>query len=223
MGPVAMDRVADRAADSRVIRENVVAAESVINESDLIGRAREGDIDSFSRLVELYQERAIRTAYSILGNMEDARDQAQEAFLKAYQRLSDFKVQSRFYTWFYRILVNTCKDFLRKKKVRGFVMLWTGRGEEEGDRPFPDAVDESPGADEALMSRELTGEIHRALERLPLQQRTAFALRYLDGFSVAETAESMDLSEGAVKAHLWQAGQKMKKILDVHRPDGGLK
>ncbi|HTL70214.1 MAG TPA: RNA polymerase sigma factor [Candidatus Eisenbacteria bacterium] len=190
------------------------------NETDLLARAREGDIDAFSRLVELYQERAIRTAYAILGDMEDARDQAQEAFVKAYRSLSDFKVQSRFYTWFYRILLNTCKDHLRKKKVRGFVRLWTGRTDED-EAELPDAPDDAPDAAETLMGRELSAEIQKALESLPLQQRTAFALRYYEGLSVLETAESMDLSEGAVKAHLWQAGQKMKKILDAWRPDGG--
>lgn len=184
------------------------------NEAQLIAQAQRGDVKSFSELVEAYQARAIRTAYSIIGNMEDARDIAQEAFVKAFERLEFFKAESRFYTWFYRILVNGCKDFLRKRKVRGFVLLCIGRPKDtDGEEPALDVADPAKTARQNLLDDEMSAQIRRALERLPIQQRTAFSLRYLEGLSIEDVAESMGLSAGAVKAHLWQGGQKLKNFL----------
>jgi RNA polymerase sigma-70 factor (ECF subfamily) len=73
---------------------------TINNEKDLVSKAQDGDVRSFSALVEFYQERAIRTARSFVGNLEDARDLAQEAFVKAYGKLDRFDGRSRFYTWF---------------------------------------------------------------------------------------------------------------------------
>ena len=183
-------------------------------EAVFIEEARGGNASSFSALVELYQERAVRTANSFVGNLEDARDIAQEAFVKAYENLSKFGGQSRFYTWFYRILVNTCKDFLRKKKIRQTFSFWLGPEQEEDSLdPLSNVPDPSRNASENLLDRELGGSIMEALETLPTRQKSVFILRYLEGMSLNEIAETLSISLGAVKANLWQAGQKMKAIL----------
>ena len=184
-----------------------------LKEAAFIEDARGGNASSFSALVELYQERAIHTANSFVGNLEDARDVAQEAFVKAYQNLSGFGGQSRFYTWFYRILINTCKDFLRKKKLRQNFSFWFGREEEEDMDPISNVADPSPDASEELLNRELGASILTAVETLPDRQKNVFVLRYLEGMSLNEIAETLTISVGAVKANLWQAGQKMKAIL----------
>lgn len=186
-----------------------------IKEAAYIEEARSGNAGSFSALVELYQERAIHTANSFVGNFEDARDIAQEAFVKAYQNLSGFDGRSRFYTWFYRILVNACKDFLRRKKIRQTVSFWLGRPEDEDDAPDPSAniPDPSRSPSQMLADRELGASILEAVEKLPGRQKSVFILRYLEGMSLNEIAETLSLSLGAVKAHLWQAGQKMKSSL----------
>ncbi len=181
-------------------------------ESALIEEARNGNISSFSKLVEIYQERAVHIAYSILGNFEDAHDMAQEAFVKAYENLQSFRADSRFYTWFYRILVNMCKDFLRKKKVRQHLSFWFHRTDDEDD-PLMNIAGQTKTAAENLMNSELGNEIFKAIDKLPAQQRNAFSLRYLEGLSLEEIAETMGLSLGAVKANIWQAGQKMQKLL----------
>ncbi len=185
----------------------------IFNEETLLQSARNGDLRAFSGLVELYQERAVRVAYSFTGDYEDARDLAQEAFVKAYEKLGNFEGTSRFYTWFYRILANHCKDFLRKKKVRRLISLGLFKNEEGERDPVADVPAGSRGADEALLDAELGSKISQALEKLPFQQKSAFILRYLEGLSLQEVAESMDLSVGAVKAHLWHAAGKMKKML----------
>ncbi len=190
-------------------------------ELTLIEAARKGDVRSFSALVEIYQERAVHSAYSFLGNYEDARDLAQEAFVKAYEGLGSFKAESRFYTWFYRILANTCKDFLRKKKLRQDLSFWFHRdGDGESD-PLENIAGHAKNALENVTNRELGDEIMKAVEKLPFQQRSAFNLRYLEGLSLDEIAAAMGLSLGAVKATLWQAGQKMRKFLVGFAPTGG--
>ncbi len=185
-------------------------AEPAVTEAELIVRARTGDLKAFTALVESHQARAVRAAYSFTGNFEDARDLSQEAFVKAYENLSQFKAESRFYTWFYRILSNTCKDFLRKRKVRSVITFWTGRAEDRAEQKIADV---SADAGETLLNRELGEEIYRAMDRLPARQKDAFMLRYLEGLSLDEISGGMGLSVGAVKAHLWQAASKMKKYL----------
>lgn len=183
-------------------------------EQALIEKARSGDTGSFSALVELHQARAVHAAYSVVGNFEDARDLAQEAFVKAYEKLDGFQSESRFYTWFYRILMNTCKDFLRKQKLRRTFSFWLGK-EEEGE-PVDQAAqvpDRSENAAEAAASRDLGRLVSEALEGLPFRQRSVFALRYLEGQSLEEIAVSLDISVGAVKAHLWHACEKMRATL----------
>lgn len=204
------------------VRVELMPDQTTVSESLLILQAQGGDLKSFSALVEIYQERAVTVAYSFLGNFEDARDLAQEAFIRAHEKISTFKAESRFYTWFYRILANLCKDFLRKKKVRKTISFFTGgRDEEDREEVSARVPSRAKDAGAILVNEELGEKILKAMERLPFQQKSVFALRYLEELSLAEIAESLKLSEGAVKAHLWQAGQKMKKSLgDYLQPEG---
>jgi RNA polymerase sigma-70 factor (ECF subfamily) len=192
------------------------AAGVVLNkdqEQELIDKARGGDASSFSALVELYQERAIHTANSFLGNFEDARDIAQEAFVKAYENLDSFKRESKFYTWFYRILLNHCKDFLRKKKLRRTFSFFFSTVEEEDLDPMANVPDGGRTPGEVMADRELGSALNGALEKLPVRQKIVFVLRYLEGLSLEDISESLSITVGAVKAHLWQAGQKMRTLL----------
>ena len=146
---------------------------------------------------------------------------AQEAFVKGYESIQSFKAESRFYTWFYRILANTCKDFLRKKKVRQHLSFWFHRDGDDPEDPWVNVAGRTKNALENLENQELGDAIVKAMEKLPLQQRSTFSLRYLEGLSLEEIAATMGLSLGAVKANLWQAGQKMQKVLISFMPSGG--
>jgi RNA polymerase sigma-70 factor (ECF subfamily) len=190
----------------------------VLNESLLIEKAKKRDTAAFSALVKRHQERALHVAYSFLGNREDARDAAQEAFVKAYESLSSFKGGSQFSTWLHRILVNVCKDTLRKKIVRKNLAVTRREPDEDEEKTRAEdkVASHYPSARDQMVSRELGGAIREAMETLPPQQRSAFALRYLEGLSLAEIAETLKLSEGAVKAHVWQAAQKMQKLLSSY-------
>ncbi len=152
-------------------------------------------------------------AYALTGSWEDARDLAQEAFVKAYENLEGFKSESRFYTWFYRILSNGCKDHLRKKKVRAAISFFSGGGGETETAAEERVADRGENAKEALLNRELGGQLYAAIAKLPFRQKNVFVLRYLEGLSLREIGENMGISPGAVKAHLWQAVRKMKEAL----------
>ncbi len=197
-----------------------VPVDAAINPDLLIARARQGEMSAFSKLVELNEEKAIHTAYAFLGNMEDARDAAQESFVKAYQSLGAFKGQSQFSTWLIRIVINQCKDALRKRKSHGFFLFLKPVEKDERD-PVDTAESKFPDSRKQLMDKEIEDQVRLALETLPFQQKSVFTLRYLEGMSMEEISETLNVSVGAVKAHLWQAGQKMKKNLRHLMPEGG--
>lgn len=189
---------------------------SRFEEKQWIEKARRGDLEAFSALVHLHREKAIYTAYFILGNWEDARDAAQEAFVKAWNHIFSFKGGSLFSTWFYRILINACKDEIRKKKTR-FLFFKT---ENEGENVAADTLEQIPSSSESalnlILNQETKTVVLNSIQKLPLGQRTVFSLRYLESLSLEEIAEVENLSVGAVKAHLWQGGQKVKKDLAAY-------
>ena len=104
--------------------------------------------------------------------------------------------------------------YLRKKKVRGAISFFLRRDKETPEDSAEEKIaDVSKNAKEALLNRELGDQLYQAMDRLPFRQKSAFALRYLEGMSLEEIGQSMELSAGAVKAHLWQAARKMKEAL----------
>lgn len=193
-----------------------------MDEKELIEKAKAQDRAAFSELVKRHQEKMLHAAYSFLGNREDASDAAQEMFVKAYHSLPGFKGNSSFSTWLYRILANQCKDFLRKKNVRKNLSVSLRRDEEDTNAVLPEEKIPSAQLDalEQLESREMGSLIQEAVGTLPFQQKSVFTLRYMEGLSLQEIADSLELSEGAVKAHLWQASQKMQKRLVAFAPGG---
>lgn len=191
-------------------------------ERSWIAAARKGDKQAFSALVSRYQERAVRTAYSFLGNWEEAADQAQEAFVKAYFHLKRFKGESAFFTWFYRILINQCKDCLRRKKNRlGFSLSNQAEKEDEGERSTLEEIAGPFDTARGALDAELETEILKAKSELPPRQQMIFTLRYFEDKPLQEIADILNLSLGAVKANLWQALEKMKKYLRVYVTDAG--
>ena len=196
-------------------------AEDAAREACLIAKARAGEVAAFSILVRLHEDRAVRAAYAFTRNWEDARDIAQEAFVKAYKNLARFRGQSLFSSWLYRIIANLAKDSFRKKKVRENVNAASPWNEEREDGdPVKRMASNAPDALTETMNQELGENIQASIETLPLRQKNVFVLRYLQGLSLDEIAQALGLSVGAVKAHLWQAGQKMQKQLTVYLAGG---
>jgi RNA polymerase sigma-70 factor (ECF subfamily) len=174
-------------------------------ESGLIERAKNGERQAFDSLVDMHKEKAFGLAFSFIGNVEDAKDVLQEAFVKAYVGIINFRGSSSFYTWFYRILVNQCKDFLRKKRARSGVFLDPLPSLEEDGDNAPEAVDSSPGPSQMALNSETRQLINEAVSGLPEKQKAVFILKHIQGMKLNEIADVVGCSESTAKVHLFRA------------------
>jgi RNA polymerase sigma-70 factor (ECF subfamily) len=177
-----------------------------------------GDPTAYRGLVEKYQNRVYGMVYGMLRNREDARDVTQDAFVKAYNNLGSFRLESSFYTWLYRIAMNLAIDLARKQKRRK-----TSSFEDEvGTRDETGGIDEIHHQDNprrALERKELYARIMEALDKLPDDQRQVVLLRELEGLSYKEIAEVMDIPEGTVMSRLFYARRKLQQLLAGDRPE----
>ncbi len=172
----------------------------------LCQRIAERDDTAFDLLVARWQGRAYRLAWSILRDVEDARDLSQEALVRLYETAASFQGRARFSTWFYRILVNLCLDHRRRRSGwRRLLVIDTG-GDDEPDTPL---VERQPGetrdpADD-LVREQMMARLWEAVHRLSPQQRTAVLLQVQEDLSTAEIAEVLKCSEATVRVHLHRA------------------
>ena len=175
-----------------------------------------GDVDRYAELVDQYQDRAIRLAFSYVGNYEDARDIAQDAFVSAYRSLTRFRRAAKFSTWLFRIVVNRCKDVHRYRARHPVAAAGVGAtpGDDEvGEGFFVDAPDPGAGPSEQAAGRELGAQITAAIRVLPMNQRTAFLLHHVHGLPLEEAAAVMGCRVGTVKSHVFRATAALRKRL----------
>lgn len=181
-------------------------------DAHLVARARRGDQNAFRQLVLAYQERIFVVVRGMVRNQEDARDIAQDVFVKAYASLDSFRGQSSFYTWLYRIAVNMAIDFRRKMDRKPSSSYDDQREADGAEGAFvPDSSRFSP--ERALKDKELGQHIMAAVEQLPEEQRTAIILRELEGLSYKEIAEVMGCSQGTVMSRLFYGRKKLQERL----------
>ncbi len=188
------------------------AETGVFDESQLLGKARQGDVAAFNELVNRYSRKIYRLAKHITQNNEDAEDVLQESFLKAYEHLADFHGQSKFYTWIVRIAVNESLMKLRKRKSDRTVPLDepVDTGEDTVVREIA-VWDEDP---EKTYSQEELGKIlDDAVQSLRPSFRTVFILRDIEELSTEETAEALGISVPAVKSRLLRARLQLREKL----------
>jgi len=188
------------------------------NESEIIAQVKAGNSRAFCELVERYKEKALSVAYSFCANYEDARDLSQEAFIKAFKSIGRFRVQSKFYTWFYRILVNICKDYLRRRKRSKFIKLSVKfrlkDGSVEGEDIFESVASSAPGPGQQLLDKELGTHLTKAISSLPEKQRMVFTLKNIHRLTLAEIAEITSSALGTVKANLFKATMNLQAKLE---------
>lgn len=163
-----------------------------------------GDEQSFNELVRKYQKPIYHTVRRLLGSHEEAEDISQEVFIKAYQKLKDFRGDSAFFTWIYRIAVNVSLNALRKKKIKQMFSLENAGMSIASRNPTPDQEIER---DETLQT------IQRAIDRLPNKQKIVFTLRYEQRLSHADIAEILNREVGTIKANYHLAIQKLKRAV----------
>lgn len=178
----------------------MVSVSRKIRDEELVALVRSGQAEAFNQLVMRYQEKIYRLARRLTRTEEDAEDVLQDAFVKAYQSLPDFKGTSRFYTWIYRITVNLALMKLRRDRFR-FVSLdepiETKRGEITRDYPHSGR---DPLAE--LIHNETNGILDRAIDGLAPTSRAVFVLRHVEGLSTEETGRILNLSPQAIKSRL---------------------
>ena len=176
----------------------------------LVVLAQKGEREAFEMLVERYKQKAYRIAYDFTRDREDAKDLSQDAFLRAFTNLKGFNLRSTFYTWFYRILVNLCLDY-RRRKGRVSWEPFDDKAEQAINRNETFGSISSP--DQNASAKEISLKVGVALEALPPKQRTAFLLRNHQGLSIRDIAKVMQTAEGTVKVHLHRAVATLKHRL----------
>lgn len=182
-------------------------------DAEAIEAVLRGDVDRYAELVDRYQAAALRVAFSLIGNHEDAKDISQDAFVSAFQALGRFRREAKFSTWLFRIIVNKCKDAYKHRARRPLVVASIGEPDANNDHPgmlFVDAGDPGGGPGEQLVNRELAQRLSDAIGALPMKQRTAFLLHHVHGLPLEEVAGVMGCRTGTVKSHLFRATEHLR-------------
>ena len=183
---------------------------SSTDERELIERFQNGDTEAFNPLVLKYRQKIYNLLYERVRDREIAKDLTQDVFLKAFQGLPHFKQDSKFYSWLYRIASNCGVDFIRKQKRQKVLMF--------GELP-PDAdnilqmVQVYPSPSKMIENEELGQIIRKAVHQLSPGQQRVFKLRYRMELSIKEIAVRLKKPEGTVKSQLYQAHQKLQRLL----------
>ena len=190
-----------------------------VSDLSLVRRVQRGDKGAFDALVLKYQHKLVKLVMRYVRNPAEAEDIAQEAFIKAYRALPQFRGDSAFYTWLYRIAINTAKNALVATKRRPMDYDLDLQDPEQYDLHARLAESETPEG--LLLTDEIRETVNRAIENLPEDLRTAIVLRELEGLSYEDIAQTMDCPVGTVRSRIFRAREAIDKKL---RPifDGGL-
>ncbi len=190
-----------------------------MDDTHLVPAAQGGDLDAFNTLIVRYQDTIYQRAFWLLGDEEAAEDATQEAFLRAYRKLSQFRGGS-LRAWLLRIVTNLCYDELQRKKVQRAISLFDRDIHGEDARELAETlIDGAPSIEESIQQRELQREIYRCLENLPQEYRETLFLVDVLELSYAEAASVMQVPVGTVKSRLARARWRMKEQLLANQAD----
>ena len=173
-----------------------------MTENEIIGNCKEGDIQAYKLIYERYEQPLLHTACRMLGHQQDAEDAVQMTFLKLYRSIKKFRYQSKFSTYLFRILMNTCFDQLDKKKK---MRTQTLEGVNPSCRPKHD----------------LRLQLEEAISSLPDQQKACFVLYAVEEMKQDEISDVLGLSIGGVKSNIFHAKQKLRQLLSDNHRGGG--
>ncbi|MEO0093062.1 MAG: sigma-70 family RNA polymerase sigma factor [candidate division WOR-3 bacterium] len=179
-------------------------------DSILVKRAQLGDDKAFAELVRRYEKKVYNICYRILGNVDEASDALQDAFLRAYQFLKKFKGKSSFYTWLYRIATNVCLTRLRKRRSASALTITDTESDESYQRQpifvssdlIGDIPDAAQSPERLVRQKQLREALNQAVAELPADFRTVIVLRDFEGLSNREVSKVLNLSVPAVKSRL---------------------
>jgi len=175
-------------------------------ETELIPRCQQGDQEALKEIFEKYQKKVYRIAYGVVRQREEALDIVQEVFIKLFRSIKNFKGRSHFYTYLYRMVMNTAIDHSRKAGKQFISSL-----DEEGSFQPSDELEKGP--EKILLHKELEERVKRAMGQLPAEQRAALVYREVEGLSYQEMAEAMGCSIGTVMSRLHYGRKRMQELL----------
>jgi RNA polymerase sigma-70 factor (ECF subfamily) len=186
----------------------------------LVARAQRGDKQAFELLVEKYQRKLARLLSRFIRDPAEVEDVTQEAFIKAYRALPAFRGDSAFYTWLYRIGINTAKNYLmamgRRAPTSTEVEAEEAEGFEEGEQLRDINTPES-----LLLSKEIARTVNATIEQLPEELRTAIQMREIEGMSYEDIAKAMDCPIGTVRSRIFRAreaiAEQLRPLLDTRK------
>ena len=189
---------------------------SLIDEKDLIMRTQNGEANAFNPIISKYRQKIYNLIYNRVPNHEAAEDICQEVFLKAWKALPNFKGQSAFYSWLYKIAVNCSLDFLRKQN-RGIEVSWEDLPPNAED--MFQAIQKHPSLSQIVEKKEFCDILGEAVDKLPSGQQRVFYMRYGENLKIKDIASLLDKSEGTIKSHLHHAHRKLRDLLRPYLHD----
>ena len=197
------------------------------SDEELVARSRGGDLDSFNQLVLRWERPIYALAYRVIGREEDARDVAQETFLRAFRALGGFKGEAKFSSWLYRITLNLCRDWIRRERRTPLAQPPEGVDLVE----LAGEATPSESLEDLVSRKELGRAVAKAMGNLPDEQRTAIILKEYHGLTFQEIAELLDCPLSTVKTRLYQGLTVLRRQLEQagvestfgpQRPRGGI-
>ncbi len=193
--------------------ERQVEADS---DMDIVRRVQAGEVAAFDQLVVKYRARVYSVVYNLTSNREDAADLTQDAFIKSFQSINRFQGQSSFFTWLYRIAVNSTLTHLRKNRLRTFFSFEKINEDDKVSAEVIAALTDDTGADRETFARELQEKLNEAMQKLSIPHRTVITLFEIDALSHQEIAEIMNCSVGTVRSRLHYAKQLLQAELQPY-------
>lgn len=179
-------------------------------DNNLVKKCKNGDEEAFRVLIDKYKADAVNVAYQMTNDPELAEDIAQEAFIRVYKYIGNFKGESKFFTWLYKIILNLCRDYFRRQPDQNFLSLEEPPVSSILRRQIPDLV-ENP--EKQMEKKELQRMIKEALDTLSFEHRQVIVLKDLQGFTYREIAEIVDIPLGTVKSRLNTARKRLQADL----------
>jgi RNA polymerase sigma-70 factor (ECF subfamily) len=176
------------------------------DETETISRCQQGDQEALKEIFDKYHQKVYRIAYGVVRQREEALDVVQEVFIKLFRSIKNFKGRSHFYTYLYRMVMNTAIDHKRKVGKQFMPSL-----DEEGS--FQPSDDVEKGPENVLLQKELEERVKLAMDKLPAEQKAALIFRDVEGLSYQEMAEAMGCSIGTVMSRLHYGRKRMQESL----------
>jgi len=178
----------------------------------LVQRVQTGDVRAFDQLILKYRERLYAIVYNLTANREDASDLTQEAFIKAFRSIANFKGDSSFFTWLYRIAINASLTHLKRSRLRRY-FSFENLEQEVAQSELIEALADKTHSDKSTLINELQEKLNEALQRLSPNHRTVVVLFEIEGLSHQEIAQVMECSEGTVRSRLHYAKLQLQSFL----------